>query len=173
MLKFKIQPVLNRNNFVPVLFLLPYHRLIEKGEWEVMKIKAGKAASVPGGLLLSLAVNTVITAFGTGIIALLLNRKNIAWSNTGYWIMTMILISAFTGGKVAISLVKTQRYLISLMSGLLYWMVLLCTTALFFGGQYSSFVETGALILSGAFAAALLHWPHTHNISQKRRCSYR
>ena len=138
-----------------------------------MKTKTGKATSVPRGLGLSLAMNIIITAAVAAIIAVLLSRKIIPWENTGYWIMGMLLTASFIGGKIAISAIKSQRYLVSIMSGALYWMFLLCITALFFGGHYSSVLETGALILSGSIAAGLLNYPKKPTALRKRKYSYR
>ena len=138
-----------------------------------MKLKAGKALSVPEGLLLSLTVNIITTSLIITILSVLLSTKTILWSETGYWIMIMLLISSFTGSKVAIGTVKSQRYLIATMSGILYFMSLLCITALFFGGQYNSVIETGILILSGSIAAALIHLPQKKALQRKRTYSYR
>ena len=138
-----------------------------------MKMKTGKAISVPAGLGLSLVVNISITSIAVAIIAILLNRKSITWENTGYWIMGMLLISSFLGGKTAICSIKTQLYLVTFMSGILYWMFMLCITALFFGGHYSSLFETGALIIAGSISAALLHRPNRRNSLRSRQHSYR
>ena len=138
-----------------------------------MKIRTGKAASIPAGLGISLSVNMMLTAIMIAILTVLLSKNTIAWENTGYWIMGTLLLSSFLGGKAAIAAIKTQRYLISLMSGLLYWMMLICITALFFGGQYSSVLETGALILAGSVTSALLHYPRKSLSQQKQKYSYR
>ena len=138
-----------------------------------MKKSAGKAVSVPRGLFLSLAANVTIVIVGSAVIAILLNHKSITWNSTGYWIMSMLILAAFVGAKIAVSSIKTQRHLISLMSGLLFWMFLMCMTALFFGGHYYSFFETGILIISGSLAAALLHNPKTGRNRRKSIPYYR
>lgn len=136
-------------------------------------MKTGKAMSVPAGLGLSLVVNVSITSMAVAIITILLNYNSITWENTGYWIMGMLLISSYFGGKVAINSIKTQVYIVSLMSGILYWMFMLCITALFFGGQYNSIFETGVLIIAGSISAALLHLPKKRNSIQRSRHSHR
>lgn len=132
----------------------------------------GKATSVPVGLGLSLVVNIVITTAITILIAALINQNKIKWEEAGYWIMFMILLSSFLGAKAAIVSVKTQVLLIAFMSGILYWIFLLSTTALFFGGNYSSVFETAALITSGSVAAALIRKSNTRVITKKKRSSY-
>lgn len=124
-----------------------------------MKAKHGKAVSIPSGLGYSLLINAFITMMGVIILSVMLDRNRITWENVGYWIMVTLFAASFCGGRIAITTIKTQKYLISLMSGLLYWVFLLCITALFFGGQFSSVPETVLLILSGTLSAALLYSP--------------
>lgn len=138
-----------------------------------MKALTGKACSVPAGLGLSLTVNVLITAISVAVMAAMLSRNTVSWENTGYYIMLMLLIASFAGGKTAIAAIKHQRYLVSLMSGILYWMFLMCLTALLWGGQYSSVTETGALIIAGSTAAALLSRHRKQRNAQIRRYSYR
>ena len=138
-----------------------------------MKFKTGKSISVPAGLSLSLTGNVIITAITTTILAKLLNNMMITWEETGYWIMVMLLIASFVGSKLAIITIKSQRYLIGLMSGVLFWAFLLCITALFFGGQYCSIPETGVLILSGSITAALVRFPKKRIYGKNSYRSYR
>ena len=138
-----------------------------------MKPRTGKAVSVPTGLFFSLLVNIFLTITVIAVIAILLLHNRITWNDTGYWIMAMLLVSSFAGSKIAIETIKTQRYLVSLMAGVLYWMMLLCITALFFGGNYCSIFETGALIISGSVTAALLQLPQKRRTYIKRRPLYR
>lgn len=138
-----------------------------------MKPRTGKAVSVPTGLFFSLLTSIFITITVIAIIAILLLQNKITWKETGYWIMAMLLISSFAGSRMAIETIKTQRYLVSFMAGTVYWMILFCIAALFFGGNYSSVLETDALIISGSITAALLHIPQKHRTYAKRRRSYR
>lgn len=138
-----------------------------------MKTRMGKTASIPMGLGLSLAAAATITFLSTFAISILLDRRSIDWANVGYWIMLVLLLAPFVGGKIAINTIKTQRILISLMSGVLYWMFLLCITALLFGGDYSSIWETGALIAAGSLTAALLRFPQIRYSSRQKRGIYR
>lgn len=138
-----------------------------------MKLKTGKSVSIPKGLGLSLAGNVIITAITITILASLLNNTVITWEETGYWIMGMLLVASFVGSKLAIMTIKTQRYLIGLMSGILFWAFLLCITALFFGGQYCSIPETGVLIISGSITAALIQFPKNRIFRSNTHHSYR
>ena len=138
-----------------------------------MKSRTGKAISIPAGLGLSLIVSITITAIITGIFSVMLQNNTLIWKNIGYWIMAMLLLVSFVGGKTAINRIKSNKYLISVMSGILYWTFLLCITALFFGGQYSSVYETAILIIAGSMTASLLHLPSKPHLTKKYKSSYR
>lgn len=120
---------------------------------------SGKTVSLPAGLGISLLTNVLITAIASALIAYYIDQKTISWENVGYYIMLALLISSHLGGKAAISTIRTQYLLVSAMSGLLYWMFLLCFTALFFGGSYDAVWETGGLIMSGSMTAAMIRMP--------------
>lgn len=134
---------------------------------------SGKAVSVPKGLGLSLAVNIALTAALCMITASLVALNKIEWYRVGYCIMFMLLFVSYIGAKTAISAIKTQFFMIALMSGILYWLFLLSVTALFFGGNYSSIPETAALIAAGSISAALLRRSKRTTIPRKRRNTYR
>ena len=134
---------------------------------------SGKAVSVPKGLGLSLAVNIALTAAMCMITASLVALNKIEWYSVGYCIMFMLLFVSYIGAKTAISAIKTQFFMIALMSGILYWLFLLSVTALFFGGNYSSIPETAALIAAGSISAALLRRSKRTTIPRKRRNTYR
>ena len=67
-----------------------------------MKVKQGLAVSVPVGLGISLSITAILTITATAIIAILINNETIKWSGVGFWIMAVLLISSFLGGKAAI-----------------------------------------------------------------------
>ena len=133
----------------------------------------GKACSIPGGLAASGAVSMAITIGASVLIANFLNREKITWEQAGYWIMGMLLIASFAGAKSAIFAMKRQRLLLSCMSGVLYWGLLLCTTALFFGGDFSAVGETAGIIMAGSGAAALITAPKGKKNRKKVRGGYR
>lgn len=135
--------------------------------------RSGKSVSVPMGLGLSLAMNVVITTVSAVVIAVMVEQGKIAWEAVGYWIMFTILTSSFVGTRVAISSIKTQAFMVAIMSGTVFWVCLLCMTALFFGGNYSSVFETALLIFGGSITAALIKSPNGKTLCRKNRNGYR
>ena len=117
---------------------------------------SGRASSVPGGLAAGAGVSAVTTAIMTAVLAWMLNQETIAWEMVGYWILAMIMLSAFLGSAIACRRIRRQKLMVCFMSALVYWGMLLSITALFFGGQYEAVGVTGLLVTGGSVCAALL-----------------
>lgn len=125
--------------------------------------------SVPGGLVLSGAISMGITLLISLLLAKLLDSQKLGWEQTGYWIMVMLFAAAFAGGKVGIAAIKRQRLAVSAMCGLLYWGLLLCMTALFFGGNFNAVPETALIIIAGSGCAAMVSLPQKQGRGRKIR----
>ena len=134
--------------------------------------RGGQAYSISGGLVFSATVNMFITFLFSVIIAYALNKEKITWEDAGYWIMGMLFSASFLGAKTAVITVKHQKMIISIMSGVLYWGLLLCITALFFGGNWSSIGETAAIIIAGCGCAALLSVPDKKQNKRRQNRQY-
>lgn len=129
----------------------------------------GRSMSVPGGLALSGVVSFGITILVSIFLAQLLDRQQLNWEQAGYWIMAMLFAAAFAGGKVGIAAIKRQRLAVSAMCGLLYWGLLLCMTALFFGGNFNAVPETALIIIAGSGCAAMVSLPQKKGRGRKIR----
>lgn len=116
----------------------------------------GLAATVPGGLAFGAAVSLGVTLLASAFLAWLVDTEKLPWEKIGYGIMILVLTAAFLGAWTAFQRIKRQRLMVCLLSGLLYFGILLSITALFFGGQYEGVGVTGALVLSGSGTAGLL-----------------
>lgn len=116
----------------------------------------GRAMTIPGGLALGAAVSLGITLLVSAFLAWLVDSEKLPWENIGYGIMFLLLLSSFLGAMAAYVKVKRQRLMICMMSGVLYFGILLSITALFFGGQFEAVGITAALVLGGSAAAGLL-----------------
>ena len=120
-----------------------------------------KAKSFPKAMTIAATVSMTVTLLGSAGIAVLLNMARITWEQAGYWIMGMLFVSSFIGAKCAFAAIKCQRILISMISGMLYWGLMLCIAALFFGGRLDAIWETAGIIGAGSGTAALLTFPVT------------
>ena len=119
----------------------------------------GRSMSLAGGLALSGAVSLGITLLLSILLAILLDRQLLSWEQAGYWIMVMLFVAAFLGAKAAITAIRRQRIAAATMSGLLFWGLMLCFTALFFGGKFSAVPETALIIIAGSGCAAMVSLP--------------
>ena len=130
----------------------------------------GRAASVPAGMAMAAAASMILTAILSVLIAYFMNQGKISWEQAGYWIMAMLFISAFVGGKLAYSAVKRQRLFVSFMSGIIYWGLLLCIKALFWGGNYGPIWETAGIIGAGCLTSALLKGGRCRKKNKRAYC---
>ena len=129
----------------------------------------GRTMSVPGGIAVSGTVSMGLTLLISLLLAKMLDTEKITWEQAGYWIMAMLFGASFAGAKAAIMAIRQQRLAVSLMSGGLYWGLLLCITALFFGGNYGAVPETAAVITAGSCCAAMVSLPQRQTKPKKKR----
>lgn len=116
----------------------------------------GKAISMPAGLAIGGTVSMAVTLIAAAVLARLLDTERLAWESVGYGIEFTLVLASFCGAMTAFWKVKRQRLVVCIVSGVLYFGMLLGVTALFFGGQYEAVLLTGGLILAGSGGAALL-----------------
>ena len=115
----------------------------------------GRAMSMPGGLALCAAVSMGITLAGCLLLAKLVHSGGVDPDKIGYGIMIQLLAAAFLGAAVAQGKIKHRKWMVCMLSGAIYFLILLGITALFFGGQYYGVGVTGLLVMGGALTAGL------------------
>ena len=116
----------------------------------------GRAMTLPGGLAVGTAVSMAMTLALSLLLAKLLHNGVLRQNQTGYGVMALLLTASFLGAATAQGKVKHLRGMVCLLEGLLYFLMLLCVTALFFGGQYSGMGVSALVVLAGSGTAALL-----------------
>jgi len=158
---------------VPVLFygIEHYNNLKGEGIMTTTSKRTGTASSVPAGILVAAAASIIMTLGFSAIISYCIYNETMNWEQSGYCIMVMLLISSFAGGKCAYRLVKRQRFMVSVMAGALYWGLLLCFTALFFGGHFSAILETAGIIGAGCVTSVLIPAGKSGKQSQRAKRS--
>lgn len=145
-----------------------------KGERGVMTSlikQTGKSKSLPESMLISAVISISVTVIGSLAIANGLQQEKISWEQAGYWIMAMLFLASFLSATSTILFTKRKRLAIACMSGLLYWGLLLCLTALCWGGQLAGIWETAAIIGAGACSAGLLS-PINRKTGHRRKRGY-
>lgn len=116
----------------------------------------GRAMSMPGGLAFGGFCSLVVTLIFAAILAKLIEAETLPETSIGYGVMALLLLASFVGALVSSGRIKRQRLLVCLASGLIYFLLLLSMTALFFGGQYSAVWQTALLVLCGSMLAAMM-----------------
>ena len=115
----------------------------------------GRALSAPASFGIGICFSLGITLILSIILAKLISSEKLEWSNVGYGIIAILLISSVIGSKITCVALKRRKIMSCLISGVLYWLGLLMITALFYGGQYSGIGVTGVIILCGSAAVCL------------------
>lgn len=122
----------------------------------VEKKMTGRAASIPGGLAIGALVSMIVTVLIAAIGAHLIISEMLPQDKIGYCSIAALLCGAILGALTASGKVKHRKLLVCLLSGMVYFLMLLATTALFFGGQYEGIGVTFVTVSLGSIAAALI-----------------
>ena len=133
---------------------------------------SGRADSIPVGLAVGAVSCILLTIVCVAVLTKLVDTGKIQWENIGYAIMVQTIIASFIGAKIAHTRIKRQRLLVCLLSGLIYYVFLIATVAIFFGGKYEGMAVTALLVLAGCVCASLLGLRSQkgshHNIMKKQ-----
>ena len=117
---------------------------------------SGRAMTVPGGLAYSGMQSLGLTILLSGMTALSLHKGFLPIEKSGYVVMMILFFVAVTGGITTAYRIKHQILAVCIASGIVYFLILLSITAIFFGGQYCGVGETGIVIAAGTLTAAVI-----------------
>lgn len=132
------------------------------------KKPTGRAVSMPAGLTLGAAASLTITILSVMLIAKLLSAEYMEEKNIGYGVMITIMSASFLGAVLASARIKRRILLSCILSGGIYFCILLSITALFFGGQYEAVGVTAILVMGSAILAALTCIPGREKKKRRR-----
>jgi hypothetical protein len=110
---------------------------------------------MPVGLAWGALVSLGLTLIGSGIVAFLVDRGTMPVEGIGYGAMGILVISALSGALTAWSKIKRLRLQVCLMSGGIYYLMLLGMTMLFFGGHFRGMGVTALMVACGSILAIL------------------
>ena len=118
--------------------------------------KDGRAVSIPSGLAAGAAVSIAATVVISFVGAQMILNEVMTQERIGYCSMAALLAGTILGAVTASGKIRHRKLLMCMLSGGVYFCLLLAATALFFGGQYEGFGITFLTVLMGSFAAALM-----------------
>lgn len=130
---------------------------------------SGTASTMPEGLLWGVAASGGMTITGAAIAAKLVEVEMVQWSNVGYVVLIIIVLSAWLGALTAVSKIKRRKGMMCMVSGAIYMMFLLIITTLFFGAQYSGVWETAILVLCGSILGFLTEYRDVKRMKGRRK----
>lgn len=133
------------------------------------KKRTGRALSIPEGLIYGVCMSIGITLAGISLAAKMIEGELLEESAIGYAVMIILLLASCAGAMIAQSKIKRRYLLVSSLSALIYAAVLLCITAIFFGGQYEAVGVTVLLILGGCTLAVLLKMGPGRGAKRRKR----
>ena len=121
-----------------------------------MEKLTGRASSIPSGLIIGALVSTVITVLVAAIGAHLVMSQYIDQDQIGYCSIAALILGTILGAITACKRIKHRKLMVCALSGLAYYLLLLMTTALFYGGQYEGMGVTLLIVMLSTLAAALI-----------------
>ena len=124
-------------------------------KWTGLPISAGI------GTLISL----LVTLAGSAIVTWLIITEKAGEGSIAVASVVIQLLASIIGAWCAVAVSKQQRLQAVLLSGVGYYLVLLATTALFFGGQYKGLGITALIVFAGCGLVVLISGK---NSSKKR-----
>ena len=135
----------------------------------ISKKMTGRASAIPVGLAIGALVSLVITIAGAATTAYLLSAEKIGQGSIGYAAMLIAVLAGAMGAWGAFSAIKRRRLQICMLSGVVYYSILLAMTALFFGGRYRGMGVTLLCILVGCGIVALFPAKSAGKFKAKKR----
>lgn len=129
----------------------------------------GRAKAMPVGLAMGLGGSLTCTILMSAVLATLINKEAIPLEAAGYGSVVTLLLSAALGAWISAAAVKRQWLAMCLSTAALYYVSLLCLTALFFGGQFEGMGVTALMVLCGAAIVILLGLKGERGVKYSRK----
>ena len=133
---------------------------------------SGRALSIPLGIAIALFISLVLTLGGAATAAALVSSERIGEGAIGYAAMLTLAVATLIGAWMAVVLIKRLRLQIAMLFGGCYYLLLLATTALLFGGQYQGMGVTAIIVLAASALVAFLPMSNAKTW-KKKKSAYR
>ena len=108
------------------------------------------------GIGLGIAMSVAITALVSVVTAVLVTGGKWTEEQAIYGSVAALLLSGFSGSMLAAGMAGEKRMVVCLLHGVLYFLMLLCITALVFDGAYENLWGTLIIVLGSSTAAGLV-----------------
>ncbi len=121
----------------------------------VKRKMSGAGVSVPVGIVIGIAVSVAAALLGALLIAYLVLCETMPMDGAGLGAHCAVLVSSALGCLIASALTKKQRILVSALTALGFFLVLLSVTAICFDGVFAGVGLSALMILLGAGGSLL------------------
>ncbi len=120
------------------------------------RTSSGKAYAMPAGIGLGILAAIIITLLGAILLTGMIAGERMELEALGYAIMAVLFLGGLVGAVVAMLAVKHRKLQVCMLTGAGYYLVLLASNAMFFGGQYEGLLTTALLILAASGVTAII-----------------
>ena len=111
---------------------------------------SGKGVSLPAGIVIGVVAGVSLAILGALLLAYLVVSESIDIGGTGVGAMLIVALASAFGAWITSALVKQKKLLVSGLTALGFFLILLSITAVFFDGVFSEVGKIGLMILLGA-----------------------
>lgn len=116
----------------------------------------GTAVRMPIGIMWGTVLGLTVTGVLSAVLAWLVIRDVLSERTLGYSAMGIVLLSVIMGAWFTGVRIKRRWVLVSCVTGVVYYTILLLCTAIFFGGNYQGMGVTAAIVLLGSLLTGII-----------------
>ncbi|MBQ8768635.1 MAG: TIGR04086 family membrane protein [Oscillospiraceae bacterium] len=106
--------------------------------------------SIPAGVIIGVIAAVAVMLIGALVMSYLIVKETVGMSSAGIGAMVIVAISSALGVWLASALTKQKKLLVCGLTALIYYLVLLSITAVFFDGVYDAVGLTALMVILGA-----------------------
>ena len=139
----------------------------------VKRKMSGRGMSIPVGIAIGVVVSVAVMLIGALALAYLVIRETVPIDGIGFGASVILVLATALGCWIATVLAKQRKLLVCGLTALVFYLVLLSVTAVFFDGVFSGMGMTALMTLIGAGGALLPGMPKKSGKSKIKIPAYR
>lgn len=116
---------------------------------------SGQGVTIPAGIAIGVITSVAVMLMGALLISFLVMNETVPINGIGLGAMCVLVLAAAAGAWLATVLTRQKKLLVSGLTALIFYLVLLSITAVFFGGMFAGMCIVALMILLGAGATVL------------------
>ena len=114
---------------------------------------------MPVGLAYGLLYEMGCLLLTCGILSILTLSGKLRMEYSGYGVLFMLMVSSYIGAATASEQIGHKRFLVCILSGVIYILMIAAVAALLCGVQSEALATSAFLIMGGCLTAALIGNP--------------